>query len=453
MRITIQPGGSIGGEAEVPGDKSIAHRWLIFASTAVGASRLRGLPAALDVRSTARVMAAVSAGDARAALEAWAAEPVPAAEDDGSTSNRGQPRGGEVVVEAQGRGRLMAPVGTLDCANSGTTMRLVAGVLASCGFEARLAGDESLSTRPMDRVAEPLRLMGADVRTTDGHAPLVVRGGPLRGISHVSSTPSAQVKGAILLAGLAAEGETAVEEPARTRDHTERALEHLGARVRVQGRRVTLEAFQHEGFSAAVPGDVSSAAFLAVGAAVSGRSLTVRGVGLNPTRTRLLEVLTRMGVRTRAEVERYELGEPIGVIEVQAPTRLTGTTVTEEELPLLIDEVPVLAMLAAHADGDTRFLGAGELRVKETNRLDGVAEGIRTLGGGAAIEGDDLVVAGGGLRGGGATSGGDHRMAMALSVAAVGADGPVTIDGMEAADVSYPGFVRALVSLGARIQT
>jgi 3-phosphoshikimate 1-carboxyvinyltransferase len=264
--------------------------------------------------------------------------------------------------------------------------------------------------------------------------------------------PSAQVKSAVLLAGLDAEGETSVQEPARTRDHTERALGHLGASVRIEGPRVTIEPFRHGGFSGSVPGDLSSAAFLVAAAAVTGGPLTVADVGLNPTRTHLLEVLSRMGVRTRAEVERYELGEPVGVLEVEACQGLRGTTVTEDELPLLIDEVPVLAMLASHAAGETRFLGAGELRFKESNRLGGVSDAIRALGGAAGVEGDDLVVAGGGLRGGRVSSGGDHRMAMALAVAALGSEAPVTIAGIEAADVSFPGFVGTLAELGARVE-
>jgi 3-phosphoshikimate 1-carboxyvinyltransferase len=331
-------------------------------------------------------------------------------------------------------------------------MRLLSGVLAGCPFEARLTGDESLSTRPMERVAEPLRAMGARIETSGGHAPVLVRGGPLEGIRHVPAVPSAQVKGAVLLAGLAAEGETSVEEPAPTRDHTERALRHLGAPVGGQGRRIVVRRFQHEGFSATVPGDVSSAAFLVAAAALTGRPLTIREVGLNPSRTFLLDALRRMGVRTRVEIERSELGEPVGTLEVEACPGIVGTTVTEEELPLLIDEVPVLAMLAAHGSGDTWFLGAGELRVKEIDRLSGVVEAIRALGGGAGVEGEDLVVAGGGLSGGRATSGGDHRMAMALVVAGLGAHGPVTVEGVEAADVSFPGFVEALMALGAPIE-
>jgi 3-phosphoshikimate 1-carboxyvinyltransferase len=331
-------------------------------------------------------------------------------------------------------------------------MRLVSGILAGSPFEARLTGDASLSTRPMERVAEPLRAMGARIETTAGHAPILVRGGALQGIRHVPAVPSAQVKGAVLLAGLAAEGETSVDEPAPTRDHTERALRHLGAPVGGQGHRIAVRRFQHPGFSATVPGDLSSAAFLVAAAAMTGRPLTIREVGLNPSRTFLLEALRRMGVRTRVEVERSELGEPVGTLEVEACPGIVGTTVTEEELPLLIDEVPALAMLAAHGNGDTWFLGAGELRVKEIDRLSGVVDAIRALGGGAGVEGDDLVVAGGGLPGGRASAGGDHRMAMALVVAGLGAYGPVTVEGVEAADVSFPGFVEALMALGALIE-
>jgi 3-phosphoshikimate 1-carboxyvinyltransferase len=331
-------------------------------------------------------------------------------------------------------------------------MRLLCGVLAGCPFAARLVGDDSLSVRPMERVAEPLRAMGARVDTIDGHAPIVVEGGRLVGVRHTCPVPSAQVKSAILLAGLEAEGETTVEEPAPTRDHTERALRHLGAPVRIEERRVTVEAFQHEGFSAAVPGDLSSAAFLLVAAALSGKGLAVEGVGLNPSRSFLIEVLARMGVRTAIEVETSELGEPVGRLVVEPCEGLVGATVDHEELPLVIDEIPALAMLAAHARGETWFLGAGELRVKESDRLGGVVEAIRALGGAADVEGDDLVVAGGGLRGGRASSGGDHRMAMAIAAAALGAERPVTIDGMEAAEVSFPGFVRTLSGLGARIE-
>jgi 3-phosphoshikimate 1-carboxyvinyltransferase len=215
---------------------------------------------------------------------------------------------------------------------------------------------------------------------------------------------------------------------------------------------VTVSAFRYPGFEAEVPGDVSSAAFLVVATALAGGSLVVHDVGLNPTRTHLLDVLARMGVRTRATVGREELGEPTGTLEVQPPNALTGVTVETAELPLLIDEVPVLAVLAANATGRTRFRGAAELRVKEIDRLAAIAGGIRALGGQAEVEGDDLVIEGGGLRGGTVSSLGDHRMAMAFAVSGIAASGPVVIEGLQAAEISFPGFARTLAALGARIE-
>lgn len=331
-------------------------------------------------------------------------------------------------------------------------MRLLAGVLAGLPFEATLVGDDSLSARPMERVAEPLRAMGAEVRTAGGHAPIVVRGGSLRGIEHRVPVPSAQVKGAVLLAGLAADGETTVVEPAPTRDHTERALAHLGAPVAFEPGRVAVRAFQHGGFSARVPGDASSAAFLVAAAALTGSALEIPDVGLNPTRTRFLDVLERMGADVRASVEREELGEPVGTLTVAPGGPLGGTTVDAGEVPLVIDEVPVLALVAAHAAGQTRFAEAGELKVKESDRLRSLEDAILALGGDARVEGDDLVVGGGGLRGGEAPASADHRIVMATAVAGLVASGPTTIAGVESADVSFPGFLGALRSLGARVQ-
>jgi 3-phosphoshikimate 1-carboxyvinyltransferase len=330
-------------------------------------------------------------------------------------------------------------------------MRLLAGVVAACGFETVLEGDESLSSRPMERVAEPLRAMGADVRTSHGLPPVTVRGGRLSGIEFRSPVPSAQVKSAVLLAGLAAEGATTVFEPAPTRDHTERALAHLGAPVKSEPGRASVTAFQHDGFTGTVPGDVSSAAFLVGAALISGVSLRVRAVGLNPTRTHYLHVLERMGATVRVEVEGEELGEPVGTLEVEAGASLAGTDVEPSELPLVIDEVPALALVAAHARGETRFAGASELRLKESDRLSGLEEAIRGLGGAAGVQGQDLVIGGGGLNGGSVDARGDHRMAMAAAVGSLAARGPSTIDGIEAAEVSFPGFVDALRALGATI--
>jgi len=453
VRIRVSPGGSLEGAARVPGDKSIAHRWLLLAATARGTSRLRGLPGSLDVRSTAACLSAL-AEKARPSLDLWARNGPSAVETAGSTWNEDDRSGAHSLLEVEGEGRasLFLPGAPLDCGNSGTSMRLLAGVLASAPFRSVLVGDESLSIRPMERVAEPLRRMGASIGTTDGHAPLTIDGARLDGIRYEVPIASAQVKGAMLLAGVAADGQTTVVEPAPTRDHTERALIALGASVGVDGLAVTVSRFQHEAFEGSVPGDPSSAAFLVVAAALTGSTLSVDGVGLNPTRLHFLAVLDRMGVRTVTEVTHEELGEPVGRLHVASGAILRSTTIEAEELPLVIDEVPVLAALATHASGETWFVGAGELRAKETDRLAALTAGIRGLGGHAGEEGDDLVVPGLGLTGGVASAKGDHRMAMSFTVAALAADAPCEIDGMEAADVSFPGFVHVLRDLGASLE-
>jgi len=453
MRIRVTPGGRLQGAVRVDGDKSIAHRWLILASTASSPSRLTGLPSSLDVRSTASCLAELTV-KARPALDLWARNASSWVEGGGSTWNdtTAVVSNGTLEVEGEGRAGLVQPGRHLDCGNSGTSMRLLTGLLAPAPFTATLIGDRSLSARPMERVAAPLRRMGATVQTTDGHPPVVVTGGALLGIEHRMEVPSAQVKGALLLAGVGASGETFVVEPATTRDHTERALGALGAPVRREGLRVGIARFQHEGFDVAVPGDPSSAAFVIAGAALTGSQASVEGVGLNPTRLQFLQVLSRMGVETDTSVESEQLGEPVGSIHLASTAALSSTTVRADELPLVIDEIPVLAMLGAHAPGETRFLGASELRVKESDRLTALVRGIRALGGHAAAEADDLVVAGGGLRGGVASSGGDHRLAMAFAVGSLAADRPSEVEGVEAAAVSFPGFVEVLRSMGAAIE-
>ncbi len=453
MRLRVVPGGRVSGDVNVPGDKSIAHRWLILAATAKGVSRLHGLPCSLDVRSTAASLARVT-GRARPALDAWVRDASAQAEGNGSTWNTQiRPLSGPALeVEGEGREDLVAPDADLDCGNSGTAMRLLSGVLAAAPFRARLIGDDSLSARPMERIAVPLREMGAIVRTSGGRPPIQISGGPLRGIRYRIPVPSAQVKSAILLAGLAAEGETVVEETAPTRDHTERALAHLGAPVLLGGTSVAVRRFQHGGFEATVPGDPSSAAFLIAAAALTGSGLTIGRVGLNPTRLHFLAVMRRMGIPIEATSIGHSAGEPFGDLQVLPAGRPRGTTISKEELPLVIDEVPVLALLGSHAEGETWFLGAGELRSKESDRLTGVARGIRGLGGHASDEGDDLVVGGTGLAGGTADAIGDHRLAMAFAVAALGASGPCEIEGIDSALVSFPGFVATLRSLGAKLE-
>jgi 3-phosphoshikimate 1-carboxyvinyltransferase len=453
VRLRIVPGRRLAGEIRVPGDKSIAHRWLILAATAVGRTRLGNLPPALDVRSTATCLAQVSKS-ARPVLEAWAHEVGLQPDGDRSTWNEGLGESPTIWVEVEGEGRrsLVEAGAILDCGNSGTSLRLLAGVLASRPFRTVLGGDESLSVRPMERVAEPLRRMGARVDTTDGHAPVTVIGGPLSGIHVAPPIPSAQVKGAVLFGALDAEGPTTVTERTRTRDHTERAMAALGAPVRIDGTTIGVEPFQHAAFSATVPGDPSSAAYLVAAAALTGSALAVRDVGLNPSRLGYLEVMSRMGVPVETAADREELGEPVGSIVVHPAGELRGTNVDEEELPLVVDEVPVLASMAAHATGESRFSGAEELRVKESDRLAGLADGIRSLGGEAGVEGSDLVVAGGGLDGGEARSAGDHRMAMAFVVAALAARSPSEILGVEASSVSFPGFARVLATVGANVE-
>lgn len=453
MRVRISPGSRLRGSIAVPGDKSIAHRWLILSAIAEGPSRLLGVPTSLDVRSMASCLAALSTKGGPG-LQAWTANVAAYPDGHGSTWNAEPRDRRETPLEVEGEGwsGLAAAAGRLDCGNSGTAMRLLTGVAAASAFRTVLTGDESLSARPMERVAEPLRAMGASIVTTDGHAPLVIDGGSLRGIAYETPVPTAQVKSAILLAGLAADGPTTVREPAATRDHTELALEALGVPLDRHGTAVTIEPFQHRGFEGRVPGDPSSAAFLVAAAALSGSELTITGVGLNPTRTHFLDVMARMGVRTEVRVQWSELGEKVGELWVAPCAGPRAISVAREELPLVIDEVPVLAMLATHATGDSRFVGAHELRVKESDRLAALARGIADLGGQGGVEGDDLIVVGGGLKGGVAHARGDHRMAMAFVVAALAAGSPVEVDDVGAADVSYPGFVPALRALGASIE-
>lgn len=454
MRASVRPGATVAGEARVPGDKSISHRWLLMAATAGGRSRLHGLPRSLDTSSTASCLSLL-APTARPALEAWASSPAVLDERHGSTWNREASTLDLDVLDVDGEARrsLHAPGRDLPCGNSGTTMRLVAGLVASAPFETVLRGDASLSTRPMERVAAPLRAMGADVVTEDGHPPVIVRGASLRGIRFEPEIPSAQVKGAVLLAALAAEGPTTVIEPVPTRDHTERLFEALGAPVSRAGTTVALDgAFQHEGFSGSVPGDPSSSAFLIGAAALTGGDVTVHGVCLNPTRLRFVEVLKRMGVEVETEVEGEEMGEPVGTMRLTSIGTLRPVEVPSSELPLVIDEVPLIAALAAHAGGSSRFEGAAELRVKESDRLLALAEGLRALGGAATEEGDNLVVGGGGLTGGTARSAGDHRIAMALVVAALAGRAPSEIDGAEWAAISFPGFLHLLRALGGDVE-
>lgn len=434
--------GPLTGSLRVPGDKSMSHRAVLFAAMAQGTSHLTGVLDSADVRST---IGAVTALGAQCRL---------------SLSDTDGPLSGEVT--GWGPDGPEQPEGDIDCGNSGTTTRLLAGVLAGWPVSARLIGDASLSRRPMKRVTDPLESMGARLETTDGCLPMTVCGaadGALVPIGYSSPVASAQIKSAVLLAGLRASGRTTVTEPGFSRDHTERMLPVFGVEV---GRDEATCSAWVDGpavLTAAdidVPADPSSAAFPAVAAAiVPGSEVVLEHVGLNPTRTGFLVVLERMGADLSIDVDDLGASEPTGTITVQAPERLTGTTVGAHEIPQLIDEIPILAVAAAQASGVTRFEGVGELRVKESDRLQAIVDALTALGVEVSAEGDTLVITG--------TSGeafrpaatlclpalDDHRLAMAWAVAGLVSATPFEIDGFEAVDVSYPRFAGDMASIGA----
>src|SRR5436190_3515010 len=357
MRLRIRPSPLRSADVTVPGDKSIAHRWLMLAAVADGPSDLAGLPGALDVRSTARCLAGVVPG-AHSGLSRWAGPPPANPEVSGFTWDAADGGASMSSLRVNGEGwKGLAPdAHTLDCGNSGTTIRLLIGLLAAGPGDARFVGDESLSRRPMERVAEPLRRMGAAVETTEGAPPVTLHGAPLHGIDEMLPVASSQVKSAILLAGLRAEGTTTVRQASQTRDHTERALRHLGADISIAPGAVAVTASDLPAFRGTLPGDPSSAAFLLVAAAIAGRALRIRDVGLNPTRTAFLDVLRDAGCEIEEWVATSEVGEPAGEL-VLAPrwSDLHGVTASAERFPAIADETPALAVLAAAAGGPSRF--------------------------------------------------------------------------------------------------
>lgn len=413
----------VGGTVRVPGDKSISHRALLLGALAHGTTRIRGLLQGEDCRATL------------AALRALGTE-VDASAD------------GTIAVRGRGPEALNEPERVLDAGNSGTTMRLLAGLLAGRPFCSVLTGDDSLRRRPMGRIVDPLRAMGATVlgRADGRFPPLAVQGGRLRGIAWNSPVASAQVKSAILLAGLQSEGETSVTEPMRSRDHTERLLGAFGVALQHTATTVTVAGGQRlEACDVTIPGDLSSAAFLLVAAAAcEGSEMRVPCVGVNPTRTGLLEVLERMGAEVRQEGFQFVAGEPVADLVVRGG-RLHGVRVGPELIPRLIDEVPALAVAAALAEGDTSIEGAAELRVKEVDRLAAVAEELSRMGAVISSTRDSLQIHGGAqLRGAAVQSRGDHRMAMSLAVAGLFAAGETVVEDVGCADTSFPGFASLL---------
>ena len=428
-RYRVQPGGRIGGTLSVPGDKSISHRALMLGAIAEGDTHISGFLAGADCLSTARALEALGVRIER-------------------------PQQTEVLVRGVGAQGLRGPSAALDMGNAGTAMRLFTGLLAPQRFNSTLIGDASLMRRPMQRVVEPLAMMGAQIRTRDGRPPVEITGTPrLRAIDYSLPVASAQVKSAVLLAALAAAGRTSVTEPAPSRDHTERMLGAFGVELGRSGRTVTLEGGQTlRATRVAVPADFSSAAFFIVAACLAASpSLTLTNVGVNPTRTGLLGLLQRMGADIRVHARSAAGspgGEPVADLEIRA-SQLQGITVSEAEVPLAIDEFPVFFVAAACASGETLVRGALELRVKESDRLAAMAAGLGALGVENRLLPDGLWIRGAeGLSGGTIDSRGDHRIAMAFAVAALRASAPIEILDVANVATSFPGFVATARAAG-----
>jgi 3-phosphoshikimate 1-carboxyvinyltransferase len=414
----------------VPGDKSISHRSIMLGSIAEGVTEISGF---------------LEGEDSLATLKAFRAMGVTI---EGPTA-------GKVRVHGVGLHGLKAPSQALDLGNSGTSMRLLSGLLAGQAFDVELVGDHSLMSRPMRRVTQPLAKMGAQIETTaSGTAPLKIRGGQaLQGISYDMPVASAQVKSSLLLAGLYASGRTCVAEPAPTRDHTERMLSGMGYQVSSRRGRVCLDGGGRlSATTIDVPADISSAAFFLVGASIAADSdLLLEHVGVNPTRTGVLEILKLMGADIDILNRREVGGEPVADLRVRS-AQLHGVDIPAELVPLAIDEFPALFVAAACAQGRTLLTGAEELRVKESDRIQVMADGLQALGIHAQPTPDGMVIEGGSLRAGTVDSGGDHRIAMSFAVAALRAQGPITIDDCANVNTSFPGFVELSSRVGLRIQ-
>ena len=424
----VFPAKSINGGLETPGDKSISHRYAMLAALAEGTSELRHFAAAADCQSTLDCMSALGA-EVKIETEV-------------------------VKITGHGLGGLRASKKPLDAGNSGTTMRLLSGIVAGQDFATKLTGDESLQNRPMRRVITPLREMGAEIRAReDNFAPLEIRGGKLHAIDYKLPMASAQVKSAVLLAGLFAEGETSVTEPGRTRDHTELALAEFGAwiqkekrTVRVRGVHGNRDGELHP-VSIDVPGDLSSAVFFIAAASLLPKSsLMIHNVGLNPTRTAILDVLLQMGASIQMLALRSEHGEIVGDLAVKG-AELRGGVIEGDQIPQVIDELPMLAAMGPFTEEGIEIRDAAELRVKESDRIAALAENLRRMGARVKERTDGLRVqgrGGGKLRGAEVDSKGDHRIAMAFAVAGLAAEGPTTIKDAECAGVSYPSFFEEL---------
>jgi 3-phosphoshikimate 1-carboxyvinyltransferase len=424
----VTPARNILGSLRLPGDKSISHRYALLSALAAGTTRLTNFSTGADCASSLGCAAALGATVAR--------------RDDGT-------------VEVTGTGGNLKPSDKpLDCGNSGSTMRMLTGLLAASPNTYTLIGDESLSRRPMERVRKPISQMGAEITLTEGHAPVTIRGGKLTAIDYTTPVPSAQVKTAVLFAGLQAEGTTTVHEAVRTRDHGELALRAFGAQVDRTTDSVSIAGGQPlQAIEAVVPGDISSAAFFLCAAALfPGSNLLFDSLGLNPTRATLLDVLTALGAHIGVLNLEEKHGELIGTVQVNAPSNgLTGTTISGALAAQLIDELPVLAAIAPYTQSGIRIRDAKELRVKESDRIALVASNLRAMGAEVVEFEDGLDVPGAQqLHGAEINSGGDHRIAMAFSVAALRATGETVIHGSESAAISFPEFYELLDRVAER---
>ena len=430
MDFRISPAPFTDATVSVPGDKSISHRALMLGSIARGRTLVSGFLAGEDCMATAAAMRALGV-------------------------NIEQPGPTEMVIDGVGLHGLKAPTHDLDLGNSGTAMRLMAGLLAGQAFDSVLVGDESLSGRPMGRIIAPLTKMGAAIESDcDGTPPLQIAGGVrLQPIDYELPMASAQVKSAVLLAGIYAQGRTSVTEPAVTRDHTERMLRSMGAAVSTDGKIIALEGGQElTGCAIEVPGDLSSATFIILGTLLAQNAeILIENVGVNPTRTGIIDILLGMGADIRLENHRHFGDEPVADLRVRS-SQLHGCVVDPDLVSLAIDEFPALFVAAAAAEGTTRFSGLAELRVKESDRIAAMADGLRRL----AIEieetPDGAIVHGGRFSGGEVESYHDHRVAMSLAMAATVAENKVLIRGVDNVNTSFPGFRESVVALGADVQ-
>jgi len=430
--LTITPAGPLKGTISVPGDKSITHRAIILSALAEGESTIAAYCRGEDCLNTMRAFQAMG------------------------IQIEEQPD--RLRVQGKGLWGLTEPRQPLDCGNSGTGIRLLAGLLAGQDFFSTLTGDESIRRRPMGRIVKPLREMGAKIAGRKGgeFAPLAITGSRLHGIAYDSPVASAQVKSCLLLAGLYAEGTTHITEPRRSRDHTERMFRYFGIPLRENGLRLSVQGRPSVGWTArpvTVPGDLSAAAFFIVGASlIPGSDVTLTNVGMNPTRTGVLDVLREMGANIQAVNQREEAGEPVADLRVRS-AQLHGVTIGPDRIPQTIDEFPVLCVAAALADGETSITGAGELRVKESDRIATMATELRKLGASVTETKDGLVIQGLGgqktkrLSGAVCTSYGDHRVAMSMAIAGLAAEGETTIQDTTCIETSFPGFEYKLLEL------